>query len=138
MGKTTKPVGLPSGNTVDATTLDEDLDIAYVSLSATNVKIDNPPELGESVTYVIHGKCTAVGEKENKDGEIRNVRTITVGSAHRPGKRPVADPAQGSIFSVVTDEDGTRTETEPDDESDESGVESPEFSDTDGGADDAD
>lgn len=101
-----KPADLESGNEVDPTLLTDEIDVAYISLSATNVKIEGPPDLGENVTLVIHGKCTATGERENKDGEIRNVRTITVTSAHKPGKRPVEDPNQGSIFSIVTDETG--------------------------------
>lgn len=108
MGKVEKPTDLPSGNAVDARLLEEEIDVAYIGLSATNVKIESPPDLGESITLVIHGKCTATGEKENKDGEVRNVRTITVTSAHKPGKRPVEDPNQGSIFSIVSDEDGER------------------------------
>lgn len=109
---TDKPAGLPSGNDVDATTLAEELDVAYIGLSATNIKIETPPELGENITLMIHGKCTAAGEKEMKDGEIRNVRTITVTSAHKPGKRPVEDPNQGSMFAVVSDESGTTVDAE--------------------------
>lgn len=104
---TEKPEGLDSGDDVTPTTLAEELDIAYISLSATNVKIETPPDLGDSITLVIHGKCTEAGEKEAKDGEIRPKRVITVTSAHHPGRRPVADPNQGSMFSISTDADGT-------------------------------
>jgi hypothetical protein len=102
---TDKPENLPSGDAEDATLLEDEIDVAYLTLSATNVKLESPPELGESLTLVIHGKCTATGEKENKDGEIRNVRTITVTSAHKPGKRPVEDPNQGALFSHVVTAD---------------------------------
>lgn len=127
MGKTEKPTNLPSGNTVDATLLEDELDVAYITLSSTNVKIENPPALGESITLVIHGKCTEAGDKENKDGEIRPKRVITVTSAHKPGKRPVEDPDQTSIFSVVTDEDQDGAIVT--DDEDGSAVEGPEFSD---------
>jgi hypothetical protein len=114
-----KPADLESGNTVDPTLLTDEIDVAYISFSTTNVKIESPPDLGENVTLMIHGKCTAVGEKENKDGEIRNVRTITVTSAHKPGKRPVEDPNQGSIFTITSTADGTTVEPSDDDDEDE-------------------
>lgn len=100
---TEKPAGLPSGNTVDPTLLEEELNQAYISFQATGIKL----ELGDTLTLIVHGKCVEAGDKEAKDGEIRPKRVISVLSVHKPGKRPETDPAQGSIFSIVSDENGT-------------------------------
>lgn len=88
----------------------------------------------------MHWKCKEVSEVEAEDGEIRTKRVLKVTRVNWPGKRPVENPNQGAMFTVVSDENGTRTETEGDDKTagDESGVESPAFSDAEGGADDAD
>lgn len=110
MGKVTdKPDGLPSGNTVDATTLEDEIDSAYLSLRCSEVKIDEPPALGERVTYVVYGKVVGIGLEERKDGELRPKRVIQITGAHKPGKRPTVDPDQSPLFSVVTDSDGFTT-----------------------------
>lgn len=107
-----KPDGLPTGNTIDATLLTDEIDTSYVSFQCDNVKIENPPELGESVTFMVHGKVVETKLKENKDGEIRPHRTIRIHDAHAPGKRPTKDPNQSPLFAVVSDATGTRTEGE--------------------------
>lgn len=107
---TEKPAGLPTGNDVDPTLLEEDIDSAYISFRCTNVKVDDPLELGERVTYVVYGRVIATGVEEHKDGELRQKRTIQVTGAHKPGKRPTVDPDQSPLFSVVTDPDGTSIE----------------------------
>ncbi len=109
---TDKPDGLPTGNDVDPTLLEDEIDSAYVSFRCTNVKIETPPDLGETVTFVVYGKVVATGLEEHKDGELRPKRTIQVTGAHKPGKRPVVDPDsdQTPLFSVVTDADSTRIE----------------------------
>lgn len=109
-----KPDNLPTGNDVDPTPLAEEIDVAYLSFQAKNVKVEDPPELGDSVTFVVYGKCIEVGDKENEDGEIRPKRVIKVTSAHKPGKRPVTDPAQGSILTIVADKHGSSVGINPD------------------------
>lgn len=110
---TDKPDGLPTGNTIDATLLGDEIDSAYLSLRCTNIKVDEPPALGESVTYVIYGKVIGTGVEEHKDGELRLKRTIQVTGAHKPGKRPTVNPDQSPLFSAVTDSDGyTHIDTE--------------------------
>lgn len=113
---TDKPSGLPTGNDVDPTLLEEDIDSAYISFRSTGVKVDDPLELGERVTYVVYGRVIATGVEEHKDGELRQKRTIQVTGAHKPGKRPTVDPDQSPLFSVVTDSDGTRTEGDGDED----------------------
>lgn len=108
----TKPTDLPSGDDVEPTTLADELDVAYISFSATGIKIETPPELGDTIILMVHGRCTFSGDQEQKDGEIRPKRVITVTSAHHPGRRPVEDPNQGSMFTVTSDEDGTSVEPE--------------------------
>lgn len=105
-----KPAGLPTGNTVDPTILADDVDTAYLSFQCDNVKVENPPELGDQVTYVVYGKVIKTSLAENKDGEIRPLRTIRIVDAHPPGKRPTKDPNQAPLFSVVTDQNGTATD----------------------------
>lgn len=107
---TEKPAGLPTGNTVDATLLEEDIDSAYISFQATNIKLENPPQRGDSGMLIVHWKCKKDATEEQEDGEIRKKRVLKVTDVHWPGKRPTSDPDQEPLFSAVTDASGTRFE----------------------------
>ncbi|SHP52982.1 hypothetical protein [Mycobacteroides abscessus] len=106
MAEITKaPTDLPSTNELDKhDTGDGTTPVAYIGLSATNVKIENPPELEDSGILVIRWTCTDSGNKLMKDGEIRPKRTLTVTSAWWPGNRPLPqDPNQEALFEDDVD-----------------------------------
>lgn len=103
---TEKPADLASTNELDKHDTGDGLTpVAYIGLSATNVKIENPPSLEDSGTLMIRWTCTDSGNKLMKDGEIRPKRTLTVTSAWWPGNRPLPeDPNQGALFEDEVDE----------------------------------
>lgn len=93
-----KPADIPTTNALAGLPGGEP-DTAYVGFQSNGAKVENPPDLGDSGTLVVHWKCIEAGDKEAADGEIRPKRVLKVTAVHWPGKRPLpADENQGELF----------------------------------------
>ncbi|OCB56169.1 hypothetical protein A5722_14840 [Mycobacterium vulneris] len=133
---TTKASDHPSTNELDKHG-DNSVDTggAYIGFRATNMKLENPPEIGDSLTLVVRVKCIGDGHQLMADGELRPKRSLKVEWVGPAGSKPPTDQVQTGMF----DKDGQVTpqaageddgDEEDDDELDTSG---PAFSDDKGG-----
>ncbi|WP_349318885.1 hypothetical protein [Mycolicibacterium canariasense] len=116
MGKdTTKASDHPSTNALDKHD-DGSVDTGgvYIGLSATNIKLEESLEIGDTGLLMVKYEVTADGRKKMADGELRDRRTLKVISAWKPNGKPVGvDPNQTELYPTdpvtggPTEEDGT-------------------------------
>lgn len=112
---------------------------AYIGLRATNMKIENPPDIGDHLTLVIKTKCIGDGHQLMADGELRPKRTLKVEWVGPAGSKPPTEQTQTGMFDtngqvtpqaageddddeddeLDTDEDVVDAEVVPDDEGSE-------------------
>ncbi|OHU48135.1 hypothetical protein [Mycobacteroides chelonae] len=101
MGTTTKPKDLKSTNALDD--IEDGEPQAYIGFRCNNIKIENPPERKETVTFIVKGRCVKAEVTDAANGEERDKRTIKVEWIGVPGQKPPAgaDENQGSMLDVV-------------------------------------
>jgi len=119
MGKDqTKASDHPSTNALDGLPKQEGLlEAAFVSFRGTsNGALEDSPELDEERTYVVRAKCVERKHKRNKDHEERIVTVMEIEWMREQGKAPAADPNQGSLLTVVANDEATGEDVEPADE----------------------
>ena len=127
-----KPAGLPSGNDLDKIdTGDDHVDTggAYIGFRSANIKLEDPPEIGDTGVVMVKYECVGDGRKKAADGELRDTRALKVLSAWKPGTKPNGgDPNQTELYPTdpVT---GGPTDDADDDEVDTGNVTTVKFSD---------
>jgi hypothetical protein len=86
--------------------VDDSVDIggAYIGFRATNIKLEDPPEIGDELTLVVKVECIGDGHQKMADGELRDRRSLKVLWVGPVGSKPPEDPQTG-----VFDRDGTIT-----------------------------
>lgn len=103
MGKTEKPADMPSTNSLDDVDTGEHVDTggAYIGFRATNIKLEDPPDIDDSLMLMVKVKCVGDGRKKMADGELRDTRSLKVISAWKPGKAPAGqDPNQPGLYEI--------------------------------------
>lgn len=108
---------------------------AYLGFRANNIKLENPPEIGDELTLVVKVKCIGDGHQLMADGELRPKRALKVEWCGPAGSKPPTEQTQTGMFDqsgnvtpqAAGEDDG---DDEDDDELDTSG---PAFSDNKGG-----
>ncbi|MDQ2628392.1 MAG: hypothetical protein M3Y90_15540 [Actinomycetota bacterium] len=127
---TEKPKDLPSSNDLDnVVDPDEnDAEPAYLSFGSTPTAMRNPPEVGETRTYVVRVECTGQSESVRTDGEHRYGRKLSVLWAVEKGKAEPPDPGadQPGLFDE-DDEDDEPEQDEDDPELDDEACGRPPF-----------
>lgn len=97
---TEKPTGLPTGNTIDPDPLVE-TDGAYIGFRSTNIRLENPPEIGDTRVLMARVECIGDGHKKMADGELRDTRALKVLAVWEPGKKPAdQDPNQPGLYEI--------------------------------------
>lgn len=110
-----KPTGLPSVNELDKFETDLlSVPPAYFSLGSTPQPMEDPPQIGDTITVLVRAKCTGTSDSVRTDGELRHGRKFTIQAAWLPGQAepPDATAEQPALFG----EDG---EPEDDAEADD-------------------
>lgn len=124
---TDKPDDIPSSNDLDHIDLG-DTPPAYLSFGSTPNAMSEPPEVGETRTYVVRVECTGQSESVRTDGEHRYGRKLNVlwavqqGKAEPPdpdGEQPALFDEDGEIAVDATDDDGQADAPAADEELDE-------------------
>lgn len=68
---------------------------AYVGFRATNIKLEDPPEIGDEMTLIVKVQCVGDGRQVMADGELRPKRALKVEWCGPVGSTPPADPQTG-------------------------------------------
>ena len=88
---TDKPNDIPSSNDLDSIDLG-DVPPAYLSFGSSPMAYGDPPEVGDTRTYVVRVECTGQSESVRTDGEHRYGRKLTILWAVQEGKPKPPDP----------------------------------------------
>ena len=108
---TEMPNGTPTTNALDDIP-DDLLSVppAYLSFGQSPATLEDPPEIGDSKTYVVRVKCVGQSCSERQDGELRYGRKLTILGCHESGKQPPSDDGdQPGLFDAagnITDDEG--------------------------------
>ncbi|MGH7687650.1 MAG: hypothetical protein ACREN2_12660 [Candidatus Dormibacteria bacterium] len=76
--------------------------VKFVGMSMDS--LENPPEIDDEMTFLVHTRCVGSGRQRMKDGELRLTRSmevLTLEAQDAPSK-PSAGP---NLFSVDDGED---------------------------------
>lgn len=99
---TTKASDHPTTNAL-AQYQNENVDVggAYIGFRATNIKLEDPPEIDDSLLLMVKVQCVGDGRKKMADGEMRDTRALKVIAAWKPGKTPAGqDPNQPGLYEI--------------------------------------
>lgn len=123
MGRdTTKASDHKSTNELDKFDDGVDTGGAYIGFRATNIKLEAPPEIGETLTLVVKVKCIGDGHQLMADGELRPKRSLKVEWCGPAGSKPPTDQVQTGMFDtngqVTPQAAGEEEDAEDDDEVD--------------------
>lgn len=92
MGKVTDPpADIKSTNALDGVDTGKvDTGGSYIGFRATNIKLEDPPEIGDTGRLVVQYKCVGDGRREAADGELRDTRSLKVIAVWPAGGKPPA------------------------------------------------
>ena len=73
---------------------------AYIGFRATNMKLENPPKIGDELTLVVKVKCIGDGHQLMADGELRPKRSLKVEWVGPAGSKPPTAQTQAGMFDT--------------------------------------